>query len=107
MEDWLAQTDFGIERRLTVEECYQLIELSEAIFEYGRMIQAFHGRASPYVIVEIPELAVRFRRHHGLLMTRPCCWERWEEPSVFVCGGCWELKLAGTLRSANECAKAA
>jgi len=35
----------GMERRLTLEECYQLIDLSEAIFEHGRMMQACHRPA--------------------------------------------------------------
>ena len=50
-----------MEHRLTVEEFYQLLQLSEAIIDYGRMIQAFYHRSVPEVIVEIPEVARRFR----------------------------------------------
>jgi hypothetical protein len=32
-----------MEQRLTVEEFYQLLQLSEAIIDYGRMIQAYYG----------------------------------------------------------------
>jgi hypothetical protein len=49
------------EQGLTVEEFYQLLQLSEAIIDYGRMIQAFYGYSVPDAIVEITELANRFR----------------------------------------------
>jgi hypothetical protein len=56
MEHWrrrlapLKRT-LGMERRLTFEECYQRIDLSEAIFEHGRMMQAYRRPGTPYVIV--------------------------------------------------------
>ena len=50
-----------LEQRLTVEEFNQLLKLSEAIIDYGRMIQAYKQFPVSNVIVEIPELAHRFR----------------------------------------------
>jgi len=50
-----------IKRHLTPEECYELLQFAEAIIEHGRMIQAYHGHSAPWVIVEIPEVARRFR----------------------------------------------
>jgi hypothetical protein len=41
------------DRRLTAEEFNQLLQLSEAIIEYGRMIQAYRGYSVPNVILEI------------------------------------------------------
>src|ERR1035437_4162773 len=49
-----------LERRLSPEE---LRQLAEAIIDYGRMIarEELSALTLPYVIVEIPELARRFR----------------------------------------------
>jgi hypothetical protein len=47
LSDQLERT-LRMEQRLTVEECYQLFELSESIVEYGRMIRAYHSSAVPY-----------------------------------------------------------
>jgi hypothetical protein len=48
-------------RRLTPAESYQRLELSEQILEYARMIEA-HGASQVFgVIVEILDLANRFR----------------------------------------------
>jgi hypothetical protein len=49
------------EQRLTADEFNQLLQLSEAIIDYGRMILAYHHYSVPVVIVEIPELSHRFR----------------------------------------------
>src|SRR6202011_6287100 len=49
------------DRRLTADEFNQLLQLSEAIIEYGRMIQAYGRYSVPNVILEITELANRFR----------------------------------------------
>jgi len=42
-----------MEHRLTVEEFNQLVQLSEAIIDYGRMIQAHYPCSVSGVIVEI------------------------------------------------------
>jgi|ERR1700679_213942 hypothetical protein len=49
------------ERLLSPRESYRVVELSEAIVEYARMIRAYSDSHAPTVIVEIPELATRFR----------------------------------------------
>ena len=49
------------DRRLTVEEFNQLLQLSEAIIDYGRMIKEHRRYSVPNVILEITELANRFR----------------------------------------------
>ena len=50
-----------LKRRLTVEETAQLLQLWEAIIAYGRMIMQHYGSVPPYVIVEVEEIATRFR----------------------------------------------
>jgi hypothetical protein len=91
-----------IERRLTVEEFYQLLQLSEAIIDYGRMIQEYYECPVPDVIVEIPELERRFREtqrniRDALVLLRDM--GRAEPTSL---NGCWRLQLARTLPSGRE-----
>lgn len=88
-----------IKRRLTDEEVQQLIQLSEAIVEYGRMILAYHGYFTANVMVEIPELASRFREtphtiEDALLLLRK---KGFAGPAELP--GCWKLQLADTVRS--------
>ena len=85
-----------MEHRLTVEEFYQLLQLSEAIVDYGRMLQTYCGYSVPYVIVEIPELAHRFREtprtiQDALLLLSDM--GRAESAHLY---GCWKLQLAST-----------
>jgi hypothetical protein len=84
------------EKRLTVEEFNQRLQLSEAIIDYGRMIQAFYGYSVPDAIVEITELANRFREtpqniKDALRLLRDIGRA---EPADL--DGCWKLQLAGT-----------
>jgi hypothetical protein len=48
-------------RRLTLAQSYQVLELSEQIVECARMIEANAGSPIPGAIVEIRDLASRFR----------------------------------------------
>jgi hypothetical protein len=96
-----------MEDRLTVEEFYQLLQLSEAIIDYGRMIQADCGYSVPYVIVEVPELAHRFREtprtiKDALLLLSDM--GRAESAHLY---GCWKLQLASTLLSGREGSRSA
>jgi hypothetical protein len=89
------------EQRLTVEEFYQLLQLSEAIIDYGRMIQAYCRRPVPEVIVEISELVHRFREtprsiKDTLMLLRDMGRA---EP---ILRGCWKLQLAGTFSSGGD-----
>ena len=50
-----------IERRFTLEESYQLLQLAETILEHGRMHQSFYEHRMEHVMVETKELAFRLR----------------------------------------------
>ena len=50
-----------IERRYTLEESYQLLQLAETIIEHGRMHQSFYEHRMEYLMVETKELAFRLR----------------------------------------------
>ena len=96
-----------LERRLTREEFYQLLQLSEAIIDYARMIQADCGYSVPYVIVEVPELAHRFREtprtiKDALLLLSDM--GRAESAHLY---GCWKLQLASTLLSGRTGSRSA
>jgi hypothetical protein len=107
MEHWrrrlarLKRT-LGMEQRLTLEECYQLIDLAEAIFEHGRMMQAYRGSATPYVIVEIAELAVRFRETPQAIQEALGLLGKMGRAEPFRLRGCRKLRLAGNLRVGNK-----
>jgi hypothetical protein len=83
------------DRRLTADEFNQLRQLSEAIIDYGRMIQTYRRYAAPNVILEITELANRFRetpqtiKNALMLLGDIGC----AEPANLE--GCWKLQLAG------------
>ena len=96
-----------MEHRLTVEEFYQLLQLSEAIIDYGRMIQTYCGYPVPCVIVEVPELARRFREaprtiKDALLLLGDM--GRAESTHLY---GCWKLQLASTHLSGREGSRSA
>jgi hypothetical protein len=57
----LLKRAMRIQRRLTLEEFYLLLQLSEAILDHGRMLQSYYARPLEYVMVEIAELAFRLR----------------------------------------------
>ena len=61
-------------RRLTVAEFNQLLQLSEAIIDYGRMIKEHRRYSVPNVILEITELANASGRLHRPSKTRSCCY---------------------------------
>jgi hypothetical protein len=50
-----------IERRFTLEESHQLLQLAETITEHGRMHQSYYNNPMEYVMVETRELAFRLR----------------------------------------------
>jgi hypothetical protein len=88
-----------MDRRVTVDEFYELLQLAEAIVDYAQMIQnheLWSGPPPPQIIVEIPELAGRFREtpqaiKDALLLLKDMGRAR---P---VTSRIWRVKLLGTL----------
>ncbi len=87
----------GMEQRLTVEEFQQLLQLSEALIDYGRMIQAHYECPVPEVIVEIPELATRFRETPQTIRDALLLLRDMGRAQPGDLRGCWKLQLADTL----------
>ena len=85
------------ERRLNPEE---LRQLAEAIIDYGRMIaqEELSALTPPYVIVEIPELARRFRETTQTVKEALLLLNEMGRAEPFSSGGHWKLKLEGTFR---------
>jgi hypothetical protein len=90
------------DQQLTVAEFNQLLQLAKAILDYGRMIQAYRESSVPYVIVEIPELALRFRETPRTIKDALLLLEEKGLADPVELPGCWKLKLAGTLLSGRE-----
>jgi len=94
-----------MEQRLTPEE---LRPLAEAIIDYGRMIayEELSALTPPYVIVEIPELARRFRETTQTIKDALQLLNDGGRAEPADRGGYWKLKLAGTFRRRSRGAKA-
>ena len=84
------------DRRLTADEFNQLLQLSEAIIEYGRMIQAYRRYSAPNVILEITELANRFRETPQTIKDALVLLREIGRAEPVDLDGCWKLKLART-----------
>jgi len=91
-----------MEQRLTDKEFNQLLQLSEAIIDYGRMIQAYHHYSVPEVVVEIPELSHRFRETPQTIKDALRLLRDIGRAEPADLDGCWKLRLAGTLPSGRE-----
>ncbi len=91
-----------LEQRLTLEEFHQLLQLSEAILDYGRMIQEYCGCAAPYAIVEVPELARRFRETTGAIEDALALLGNMGRAEPSQLRGCWKLRLADTPRGEED-----
>lgn len=90
------------DQRLTAEEFNQRLQLSEAIIDYGRMIQVYYGYSVPDVILEITELANRFRETPQTIKDALRLLRDIGRAAPADLDGCWKLQLAGTLPSGRE-----
>ncbi len=88
-----------LERRLTLEESHQLLRLSGAILDYGRMLQEYRGYTAPYAIVEIRELTFRFRETPRTIQDAIALLGDMGRVEPAHLRGCWKLRLADDLRS--------
>src|ERR1700680_114471 len=90
------------DRRLTADEFNQLLQLSEAIIEYGRIIQAYRRYSVPNVILEITELANRFRETPQTIKDALRLLRDIGRAEPANLDGCWKLQLAGTFPSRGD-----
>ena len=90
------------DRRSTREECYQLFELSEGIIEHGRMIQEHIGYTAPYAMVEVPELARRFRETPRTIQDALALLRAQDRAEPSDLRGRWKLSLAATFHSEED-----
>jgi hypothetical protein len=84
------------DQRLTADEFNQLLQLSEAIIDYGRMIQVYRRHSVSNVILEITELANRFRETPQTIKDALLLLREIGRAEPVELDGCWKLKLAGT-----------
>jgi hypothetical protein len=81
------------DKRLTIEEFYQLLQLADTIIDYGRMIQAYHQLAGPNVLVEVSELARRLRETPRTIKNALLLLQDMRRAHPARLGGCWEVQL--------------
>lgn len=86
-----------MERRLTVEQCYSLLELSEAILDHGRMLQSYYERPLEYAMVEIPALAHRLRETPEKVREALLLLKDMGRAEPYGHQGRWRLHLEDTL----------
>jgi hypothetical protein len=91
-----------IDQRLTQQEFHQLVQLSEAIIDHGRMIQAYREPFASYVVVEVPELASRFREKQGTIKDALALLREVGRAEPLELRGCWKLMLADSLRNEKD-----
>ncbi len=80
----------------TAGERSQLQELSEAIVEYARMMQAHLGYSTPDVVVEVPEMARRFRETPKTIKEALVLLEETGRAQPIHLSDCWRLQLTTT-----------
>jgi len=83
-----------IERRFTLEESHQLLELAETITEHGRMHQSFYKNQMEYVIVETKELAFRLRETPEIIEEALRLMQVTGRAESYDRHGRWKLRLA-------------
>ena len=91
-----------MKQRLTIEEFYQLFGMAEAIIDYGRMIEVYGEHSPLFVIVEIPDLALRFRETPRAIKDALLLLGDMGRAEPINLQGCWKLELAGTLLNVRE-----
>ena len=86
-----------VEHRLTPEE---LRQLAETIIDYGRMIaqEEVPALKQPYVVVEIPKLAHRFRETTQNIKDALLLLNEMGRAERVSSRGHWKLQLEGTFR---------
>ncbi len=108
MQRWrLQQLLDYLKRRLrweqrTADNSHHLQELSESIVEYGLMIQAHLGFGATTVVVEVAEMAHRFRETPKTINNALALLEEagWAQPIHLR--GCWRLQLTRTRFEKSE-----
>jgi hypothetical protein len=83
-----------IERRFTLEESYELLELSEAIIDHGRMHQSYYKSPVAYVMVETKELAFRLRETPETIEDALRLLQVMGRAEPYDQSGRWKLRLA-------------
>ena len=86
----------GKDHRLTADEFNQLLQLSEEIIDYGRMIRAYRGYSVPNVTLEITELANRFRESPETIKDALLLLQDTGDAEPANLDGCWKLQLPGS-----------
>jgi hypothetical protein len=86
-----------IERPLTLEESYELLEISEAIIDHGRMRHSYYKSPMAHVVVETKELAFRLREAPETIEDALRLLQVMGRAEPYDRYGCWKLRPAETI----------
>jgi hypothetical protein len=92
------------DQRLTVGEFYEVLQLAEAIIDYAQMIQnheMWSGPPPPYILVEIPELASRFRETPRAIKSALLLLKNMGRATPFK-SRIWKVELPGAPRRRED-----
>lgn len=84
-----------LERRLTLQECYELFSLAEEIVDFGRQVHAHHRPSAPEVILEIAELEYRLRETRRNIRSALMLLREMGRAEPARQSGYWKLEMAG------------
>jgi hypothetical protein len=77
----------------TGEQRPELQKLSGALMEYARMLASYHNSSLSYVIVEVPDLATRFREKPTTIKHALALLEESGNAEHVTAKNCWKIKL--------------
>jgi len=91
-----------MDRRQSHDESRQVLHLSESIMDHGRMGQSQYERPMEYAMVEVKELAFRFREREQTIESALLLLKDMGRAELYDGHGRWRLRLTDAHRSSGE-----
>jgi hypothetical protein len=88
----LLKRTLGMEQHSTMPKTAELLQLSEAIMAYGRMLQTHYS--TPEAFVEVAELARRFRETPQAIHDAVLILQEAGRAEPTETEGCWKLQCS-------------
>jgi hypothetical protein len=93
----------GMERRLTVQEVYKLLQLSEMMIDHGRMLQSYFGSPMRYVWSRFQNWHFAYARNRKRSKTHSCSYRKLValNPMIVDAGDCPRLARTAIPKTAR------